>query len=80
MPWTVERNSLGHVTVDPCWQALPGGGPGSLGGTVHLDPGTGLLTRFWTDVTHGCNLVSAGCVSPHSPLLWVVEKPGVAVM
>ena len=35
-PWTMERNNLGHVTVDPCWQALPGGGPGSLGGTVHL--------------------------------------------
>ena len=32
----MERNNLGHVTVDPCWQALPGGGPGSLGGTVHL--------------------------------------------
>ena len=35
-PWTMERNNLGHVTVDPCWQALPGWGPGSLGGTVHL--------------------------------------------
>ena len=43
-------------------------------------PGTGLLTCFWTDAARGGNLVIAGYVSPHSPFLWVGEKPSVAVM
>ena len=25
-------DSLGHLLLEPCWQALPGRGPGSLGG------------------------------------------------
>lgn len=44
MPWTWRGCPGMLVTLDPSWQALPGGGPGSLGEGPLAVPGTGPLT------------------------------------
>ena len=71
------------VTLDGCWQALPGRGPDSLGRKVHVVPGTGALTLCRTAVAHGGSTLLAPHLSPlffhHSPLLIVGEKLMAAV-